>query len=122
MPPGPRDHKGIWWGGLPSARRCRNWPNSLTARDLVQCGQKWLAYLTPFFSEKERKQAGCQHRLFFSQVEYCDNLIFRRRAALDQWGDRRLDANGASLTLGYFLTPLTGLCKEEGPFILTPGS
>jgi hypothetical protein len=29
---------------------------------------------------------------------------------------------GASLTLGYFLTPLTGLCKEEGPFILTPGS
>src|SRR3989454_7194589 len=67
--------------------------DSLTARDLVQCGQKWLAYLTPFFTEKERKQAGCQHRLFFSQVEYCDNLIFRRRAALDQLGERLLDAN-----------------------------
>src|SRR2546425_2874282 len=67
--------------------------DSLTAHDLVQCGQKWLAYLTPFFTEKERKQAGCQHRLFFSQVEYCDNLIFRRRTALDQLGERLLDAN-----------------------------
>jgi hypothetical protein len=31
--------------------------------------------LTPFFTETERKQAGCQHRLFFSQIEFCDNLI-----------------------------------------------
>jgi hypothetical protein len=37
--------------------------------------------------------AGCQHRLFFSQVEYCDNLIFRRRAALHNLGERLLDAN-----------------------------
>jgi hypothetical protein len=67
--------------------------DSLTAQDLLRCGQKWLAYLTPFFKESERKQAGCQHRLFFSQVEYCDNLIFYRRAALDQLGERLLDAN-----------------------------
>ena len=39
----------------------------MTARDLLSCGQKWLAYLTPFFKESERKQAGCQHRLLFSQ-------------------------------------------------------
>jgi hypothetical protein len=31
--------------------------------------------------------------LFFSQVEFCDNLIFDRRAALDKLGDRLLDAN-----------------------------
>jgi hypothetical protein len=67
--------------------------DSLTAHDLLSCGQKWLAYLTPFFKESERRQAGCQHRLFFSQVEYCDNLIFHRRAALDQLGTRLLDAN-----------------------------
>jgi hypothetical protein len=67
--------------------------DSLTAHDLLQCGQKWLAYLTPFFKASERSQAGCQHRLFFSQVEYCDNLIFSRRAALDQLGQRLLDAN-----------------------------
>jgi len=67
--------------------------DSLTVRDLLTCGQKWLAYLTPFFTASERRQAGCQHRLFFSQVEYCDNLIFHRRAALDQLGERLLDAN-----------------------------
>ena len=39
------------------------------------------------------EQCGCQHRLFFSQVEFCDNLIFRRRAALDKLGERLLDAN-----------------------------
>src|SRR5262249_45947146 len=53
----------------------------------------WLACLTPFFSAAERQQAGCQHRLFFSQVEYCDNLIFHRRAALDKLSERLLDAN-----------------------------
>src|SRR5437879_12913673 len=65
----------------------------LTAEDLASCGRKWLARLTPFFTETERKQAGCQHRLFFSQIEFCDNLIFHRRTALDKLGERLLDAN-----------------------------
>jgi hypothetical protein len=67
--------------------------DSLTPRDLVACGQKWLTAFTPFFTPTERREAGCQHRLFFSQVEYCDNLIFHRRAALDALGERLLDAN-----------------------------
>src|SRR6266851_2203540 len=74
-------------------QRLQELANSLTAEDLLSCGQKWLARFTPFFTERERKQAGCQHRLFFSQVEYCDNLIFHRRAALDRLGERLLDAN-----------------------------
>jgi hypothetical protein len=73
--------------------RLQQLADSLTAQDLLTCGQKWLAYFTPFFSEAERKQAGCQHRLFFAQVEYCDNLIFYRRAALDRLEERLLDAN-----------------------------
>ena len=73
--------------------RLQELANSLTPRDLVACGQKWLAHLTPFFTASEREHAGCRHRLFFSQVEYCDNLIFRRRAALDNLGERLLDAN-----------------------------
>jgi hypothetical protein len=73
--------------------RLQELADSLTARDLLICGQKWLATFTPFFTERERKQAGCQHRLFFAQVELCDNLIFHRRAALDQMGERLLDAN-----------------------------
>jgi hypothetical protein len=35
----------------------------------------------------------CQHRLFFSQVELCDNLIFFPRAAVDQFAERLLDMN-----------------------------
>jgi len=54
--------------------------DSLTTRDLLSCGQKWLTAFTLFITDKERKQAGCQHRLFFAQVEYCDNLVFHRRA------------------------------------------
>ena len=73
--------------------RLQKLADSLTPRDLVTCGQKWLARLTPFFTASEREHAGCQHRLFFSQVEFCDNLIFRRRSALDKLGERLLDAN-----------------------------
>ena len=65
--------------------------DSLTARDLERCGQKWLRALVPFFTPTERRV--CAHRLFFAQVEYCDNAIFHRRAALDALGDRLLDAN-----------------------------
>ena len=74
-------------------KRLQELADSLTAQDLVTCGQKWLARLTPFFTRREREHAGCEHRLFFSQVEYCDNLIFKRRAALDNLGERLLDAN-----------------------------
>jgi len=65
----------------------------LTPKDLIACGQKWLARLTPFFTAQERERAGIQHRLFFAQIEYCDNLIFNRRVALDRLGERLLDAN-----------------------------
>jgi hypothetical protein len=74
-------------------KRLNELAETLAPSDLTSCGQKWLACLTPFFTAKEREQAGCQHRLFFSQVELCDNLIFKRRAALDKLHERLLDAN-----------------------------
>lgn len=67
--------------------------DSLTPRDIDRCAQKWLRAFTPFFTPTERRTASCQHRLFFAQVEYCDNLIFDRRAALDALGERLFDAN-----------------------------
>ena len=73
--------------------RLQELADQLTPHDLVACGQKWLARFTPFFTAAEREHAGCQHRLFFAQVEFCDNLVFRRRAALDKLGERLLDAN-----------------------------
>jgi hypothetical protein len=53
--------------------RLQQLADSLTPRDLITCSQKWLAHLTPFFSAREREQAGCQHRLFFSQVEFWES-------------------------------------------------
>jgi hypothetical protein len=67
--------------------------DSLTGNDLIRCGHKWLSRLIPFFSAPERREAGCWHQLFFAQVEYCENLIFRRRTALDELGERLHDAN-----------------------------
>jgi hypothetical protein len=38
--------------------RLQQLADSLTPRNLVTCGQKWLAHLTPFFSAREREQGG----------------------------------------------------------------
>ena len=47
----------------------------------------------PVLQRQREPTAGCQHRLFFSQTEFCGNLIFYRRAALDKLGGRLLDAS-----------------------------
>ena len=73
--------------------RLQDLADSLTARDLGRCGQKWLAAFTPFLTAGDRRQAGCWHRLFFSQVEFADNLVFHRRAAVDELTQRLLDLN-----------------------------
>ena len=73
--------------------RLQELADALTPRDLIACGQKWLACFTPFFSPQERDEAVCRHRLFFAQTEFCDNLVFHRRAALDKLEERLLDAN-----------------------------
>ena len=67
--------------------------DSLTANDLLGCAHKGLSRLIPFFSAQERRQAGGWHQLFFAPVEYCENLIFRRRTALHELGERLHDAN-----------------------------
>ena len=73
-------------------RRLQHLADALTPHDLARGAQKWLRIFTPFFTSTERR-AEAWHRLFVSQVEYCDNLIFQRRAALDALGDRLFDAN-----------------------------
>jgi hypothetical protein len=57
------------------------------------CGHRWLAQLVPFFTDQERRHQGFGYRLFVSQVEYCTNLVFERRAALDRLHERLLDLN-----------------------------
>jgi hypothetical protein len=72
--------------------RLQQLADSLTPHQLARCAQKWLRAFTPFFTPTERR-AEAWHQLFLSQVEYCDNLIFQRRAALDALGERLFDAN-----------------------------
>jgi hypothetical protein len=60
---------------------------------ILACGHRWLAQLVPFFTDQERRRQGFGYRLFVSQVEYCTNLIFDRRAALDRLSERLLDLN-----------------------------
>ncbi len=74
-------------------RRLQELADELSPRDLVSCGQKWLACFTPFFTPAEREEADCRHGLFFTQTEYYDNLVFHRRTALDRLGERLLNAN-----------------------------
>lgn len=73
--------------------RLQQLSDSLTAEDLQACGYRWLTELTPFFTRQEWEHANCVHRLFVSQVEYCDNLVFHKRAALDAMAQRLLDSN-----------------------------
>jgi hypothetical protein len=61
--------------------------------DIEACAHRWLAQLVPFFTDKERRRQGFGYRLFVSQIEYCTNLIFQRRAALDHLHARLLDLN-----------------------------
>lgn len=60
---------------------------------ILACAHRWLAQLVPFFTDHERRHQGFGYRLFVSQVEYCNNLIFERRAALDRIHERLLDLN-----------------------------
>jgi len=75
---------------------------------LIALRTEGLTALTPFFTPQERRQAGCQHRLFFSQVELCDNLIFFRRAAVDQFAERLLDMTEPSDSRRRLLSSLAG--------------
>jgi len=81
------------FAGCAKPQRLQELADELAPPDLVARGQKWLACFTPFFTPEEREEAGCRHRLFFAQTEFCDNLVFHRRAALDKLGERLLDAS-----------------------------
>jgi hypothetical protein len=73
--------------------RLQELSDGFSAADIEACGHRWLAQRVPFFSDRERRHQGFGYRLFVSQVEYCTDLIFHRRAALDRLHERLLDLN-----------------------------
>jgi hypothetical protein len=50
----------------------------------------------PFYTTDLSRTSNDVYRLFSSQVEYCTNLVFKERAALDRMAERLLDLNRSS--------------------------
>ncbi|MGZ3318541.1 MAG: hypothetical protein ACXU95_14720 [Isosphaeraceae bacterium] len=67
--------------------------DQFSAAHIEACAHRWLAQLVPFVPDRERRHQGFGYRLFVSQVEYCTNLVFDSRAALDRLHERLLDLN-----------------------------
>lgn len=72
--------------------RLQELSDAFAPADIAACVDAWLNRLLPFFSESERQQ-GFRHQLFMGEMEYCHNLVFHKRAALDRLFDRLMDAN-----------------------------
>jgi hypothetical protein len=60
---------------------------------IIPFAHRWLAQLVPTFTAAELRRQGYGFRLFVSQAEYCHNVIFHERAALDRLHERLLDHN-----------------------------
>jgi hypothetical protein len=74
--------------------RLQQLADSLTPTDLEVPIQAWLRELVPFYASGDPNRiSDCAYRLFGSQVEYCTNLIFKERTALDRVAERLLDLN-----------------------------
>jgi hypothetical protein len=92
--------------------RLQQLADGLTPADLEVPIQCWLRELVPFYASPDPNRiSDCVYRLFGSQVEYCTNLIFKERAALDRVAERLLDLNRSigrpdklSTVFGYRIT------------------
>jgi predicted ATPase len=74
--------------------RLQQLADGLTPADLEVPMQGWLRELVPFYASTDPNRiSDCVYRLFGCQVEYCTNLIFKQRAALDRVAERLLDLN-----------------------------
>jgi hypothetical protein len=73
--------------------RLQQLADSLSANHVIACAQRWLSRLAPPLINANGQRAARDYRLFFSQTEFCTNIIFNRRAPLDQLSERLLDLN-----------------------------
>jgi hypothetical protein len=65
--------------------------DQLDANAMRRLCDRWVYRLAPFFSSNQRQAGGLYYQYFFSQVEYCHNLIFKRSVALINLFDRIID-------------------------------
>ena len=74
-------------------QRLQELADQFSHEHIVPFAHRWLAQLVPTLTPAEQRRQGYGFRLFVSQVEYCDNILFHERAALDRLHERLLDAN-----------------------------
>jgi hypothetical protein len=72
--------------------RLQELADTLSAATINQALERALGQWLNFFTPEERA-AGYRHQAFVAQVEYCDNLIFHQRAAVNRLFERLLDHN-----------------------------
>jgi hypothetical protein len=69
--------------------RLQQLADGLRPADLEVPLQNWLRQLVPFYASADpQRVVDCVYRLFSSQIEYCTNLIFRQRVAVDRMAER----------------------------------
>ena len=73
--------------------RLQQLADSFSAQPIIACAQRWLRQLAPPLIDANGHRAARDYRLFFTQTEFCTNIIFDRRAPLDQLSERLLDLN-----------------------------
>ena len=74
-------------------RRWQELADQFSHEHIVPFAHRWLAQLVPTLTPSEQRRQGYGFRLFVSQVEYCDNILFHERVALDRLHERLIDAN-----------------------------
>jgi len=78
--------------GCSDPERLQQLSDRFSWKAITICADRWFSRLVPFFTDASREH-GCRHSLFASQVEYCTNLGFKRRCALDRLCERLFDLN-----------------------------
>ena len=73
-------------------QRLQQLSDTFAPADIISSVETWLDRLLPFFSPAERHE-GYRHQLYMAQIEYCNNLIFKKQACLHRLFDRFMDAN-----------------------------
>ncbi len=73
--------------------RLQQLADGLTPAHLDDTVQHWLGELVPFYTSEANCTFAHRYRLFINQAEYCTNLIFDERVALDRMAERLLDLN-----------------------------
>jgi hypothetical protein len=76
-----------------SPQRLQQLADRFSHEHIIPFAHRWLAQLVPTLTPTEQRWHGYGFRLFVSQVEYCDNILFHERAALDRMHERLLDQN-----------------------------